>query len=910
MSHARHVAFWTFAAGWAIAVLTAAHTGASAPAAQSSAPAPVAARSPVAAPAPAPQAVFQRYCVSCHNEAMRSRGVVPIAFDKLSMSNVAGDAETWETIIRKVRTGLMPPANSPRPDKATHDAFLLAIEAELDRAAAARPDPGRTQPFHRLNRTEYRNAVRDLLDLDINVSGLLPPDDASYGFDNIAGVLKMSPTLLERYLSAAQKISRTAVGTPPPSPTVDYYRLADDLQQDDHLEGLPLGTRGGISIKYNFPMDAEYEIKPRLARDVNESMPLYLEPQHLEVSIDGERIQLLTLPGVQTPQTAPAGRGQPASDSPDSDADQPAAPPARGRGAGAAAAAGAGAQAAGGRGGAAAPRPQAAISQIAAGLRINGEERARRNRADQEWNVRVRVAAGEHDVSLAFLKKTSAIDETARLPFLRPYPAAVNTPETRMGAHLRSVEIAGPYSPTGPGASSSRSRIFVCTPAAAAEELPPASATASARSRRSSPASDASEGGCAKTIFTRLARRAYRRPVTDRDVQPLLDMYAEGRKQGSFDAGIERGVRRLLVSPEFLLRVERDPANAKPGTPYRISDVELASRLSFFLWSSIPDDELLGLAEKGRLRDAAVLEAQVRRMVADSRFDNFVGNFAGQWLYLRNLPSTGPVDEVFPDFDDTLRQAFQRETELFVETIVREDRSALDLLRADYTFLNERLARHYGIPGIKGSHFRRVTLGPDSGRAGLLGHGSILTVTSQPDRTSPVVRGKWVLENFLGTSPPDPPPNVPDLKPSVEPGAVLSMRERMAAHRASPTCASCHAIMDPIGLSLENFDGVGRYRTLGESAQKIDATGTFPDGTKFEGASGLRQVLLSKSDLFATTIAEKLLTYGLGRGVEYSDQPAVRAIVREAARRDYRFSTGLILGVVQSAPFQMRRSRS
>src|SRR5688572_28047020 len=884
MSHARHVAFWTFAAGWAIAVLTAAHTGASAPAAQSSAPAPVAARSPVAAPAPASQAVFQRYCVSCHNEAMRSRGVVPIAFDKLSMSNVAGDAETWETIIRKVRTGLMPPANSPRPDKATHDAFLLAIEAELDRAAAARPDPGRTQPFHRLNRTEYRNAVRDLLDLDINVSGLLPPDDASYGFDNIAGVLKMSPTLLERYLSAAQKISRTAVGTPPPSPTVDYYRLADDLQQDDHLEGLPLGTRGGISIKYNFPMDAEYEIKPRLARDVNESMPLYLEPQHLEVSIDGERVQVLTLPGVQTPQTAPAGRGGPAaSDTPDADADEPApaAAPAQGRGRGAGPA-----PAAGGRGGAA-PRPAAAISQIAAGLRISGEERQKRNRADESWNVRVKVPAGEHVVNLAFLKKTGALDETARLPFLRPYPAAVNTPETRMTIHLRSVEIVGPYSPTGPGSAPSRKRIFVCTPASAAEELP-----------------------CAKTIFSTLARRAYRRPVSESDVKPLLDMYTDARRQGGFDVGIERGVRRLLVSPEFLLRVERDPANVRPNTPYRISDVELASRLSFFLWSSIPDDELLDVAEKGRLREPAVLEAQVKRMVADPRFDNFVTNFAGQWLYLRNLTSTGPVDEVFPDFDDTLRSAFQRETELFFESIVREDRSALDLLRADYTFLNERLARHYGIPEIRGSHFRRVSLGANNVRAGLLGHGSILTVTLQPDRTSPVVRGKWVLENFLGTSPPDPPPNVPDLKPSVEPGAVLSMRERMAAHRASPTCASCHAIMDPIGLSLENFDGVGRYRTLGESAQKIDATGTFPDGTKFEGASGLRQVLLSKSDLFATTIAEKLLTYGLGRGVEYSDQPAVRAIVREAARRDYRFSTGLILGVVQSAPFQMRRSRS
>jgi mono/diheme cytochrome c family protein len=874
MHHLRRIGFGSLAAVW-LAAITGGHIQA-APAQQAA---------PQATSATTPQAVFQRYCLSCHSAAMKSRGVVPAAFEDLLTGNAAAHAEQWEAIIRKVRAGLMPPAGAARPDRATEQRFLEWVEGELDRAAAARPNPGRTQPFHRLNRTEYRNAVRDLLDLDVNVSALLPPDDASYGFDNIAGVLKMSPTLLERYLAAAQKISRQAVGTPPPSPTVDYYRLADDLQQDVHLEGLPIGTRGGIAIKYTFPMDAEYEIRPRLARDVNESVPSYLEPQHLEISIDGERVQVFTLPGVTTPQTPAGGRGAVSSDTSDDD-QQPAAPPARAGGAGPAAG-GRGAQAgqAGARGGAARPRPQ--ISQIDGGLRVSGEERARRNRADEQWNARVRVPAGEHEVTLAFLTKTSALDETTRLPFLRPYPAAVNTPETRMGVHLRSVEIVGPYSPTGPGSSAARQRIFVCTPAAAAEELP-----------------------CAKRILSALARRAYRRPVADPDLQPLLDSYTEARKQAGFDVGIERAVRRLLVSPEFLFRVERDPANVPPNTPYRISDVELASRLSFFLWSSIPDEELLAVAEKGRLRDAGVLAAQVKRMVADPRFDNFVTNFAGQWLYLRNLPSTGPVDEVFPDFDDVLRQAFQRETELFFDSVVRDDRSALDLLRADYTFLNERLARHYGVPGIKGSHFRRVTLPSDSVRRGLLGHGSILTVTSQPDRTSPVVRGKWILENFLGTSPPDPPPNVPDLKPSVEPGAVLSMRERMAAHRGNPTCAACHAIMDPIGLSLENFDGVGRFRTLSESSQPIDASGALPDGTKFVGAAGLRQVLLARSDQFATTIAEKLLTYALGRGVEYYDQPAVRAIVKDAATRDYRFASGLILGVVQSAPFQMRRAGS
>jgi hypothetical protein len=812
------------------------------------------------------QEVLKRYCLTCHTQALKQRGTVPIAFDQLNLSNLAADAQTWEKIDRKVRTGLMPPAGLPRPDKAAHDGFVQWIEGELDRAAAAHPDPGRTEPFHRLNRAEYRNVIRDLLDLDVNVAALLPPDDASYGFDNIAGVLKMSPTLLERYLAAAQKISRMAVGTPPPSPTVDYYRLADDLQQDDHLEGLPLGTRGGIAIEYTFPMDAEYVFRPRLARDVNESVPLYLEPQSLEISIDGERVEVFTLPGISTPQTPAAGRGSVTSDT--SDPDQPPpAPPAAGRGG-------------------AAQRPRPAISQIDVGLRVSAKEREQRNHADDNWDARVRVKAGEHRVTLAFLRTSSALDETSRLPFLRPYGGAVNTPETRKGVHLRSVEIVGPYSPTGPGLSASRRRILACTPTSPAQETP-----------------------CAKNILSTLARRAYRRPVTNEDLEPLLAMYAEGRQRGSFDTGIERAVRRLLVSPQFLLRVERDPANVAPNTPYRISDLDLASRLSFFLWSSIPDDELLAVAEKNRLREPSVLSAQVRRMTADPRFERFVTNFAGQWLYLRNLPNTGPVDVVFPDFDDTLRQAFQRETELFFDSVVREDRPALDLLTADYTFLNERLARHYGIAGIRGSHFRRVTLGPETHRSGLLGQGSILAVTSQPDRTSPVVRGKWVLENFLGTSPPQPPPNVPDLKPSVEPGTVLSMRDRMAAHRALPTCASCHAIMDPIGLSLEHFDGVGKYRTLSESSQPIDASGALPDGTKFDGADGLKQALLAKPDQFATTIAEKLLTYALGRGVEYYDQPAVRAIVRDAARRDYRFSSGLILGVVQSTPFQMRRSR-
>jgi hypothetical protein len=616
-------------------------------------------------------------------------------------------------------------------------------------------------------------------------------------------------------------------------------------------------------------MDAEYIIRVRLARDVNESVPLYLEPQNLEVSIDGERIQVFTLPGV-TPAPPPARPAQIVKN----DAQENGQPGTAPRAAGPTA-----------RASAAPQRPQ--ISQIEAGLRVSPEEREKRNHADDNWDVRVRVKAGDRQINIAFFKMTSALAETTRLPFLRPYPAAVNTPETRLGIHLRSVEIAGPYSPTGPGDSPSRQRIFACRPAAPSDET-----------------------RCAGRILSSLARRAYRRPLTDADIKPLLAMYQEGRANGSFDAGIERALKRLLVSPEFLFRVERDPSNAAPNQAYRISGLELASRLSFFLWSSIPDDELLDAAATGVLQDPAGLERQVDRMLADDRSEAFVKNFAGQWLHLRNVPSTGPVAIVFPDFDDNLRQSFQRETELFFDTIVHEDRGALELLTANYTFLNERLARHYGIPNIKGTHFRRVTFDKDNVRGGLLGQGSILTVTSQPDRTSPVVRGKWILENFLGTSPPSPPPNVPELKANIEPGAVLSMRERMVAHRANPTCAGCHAIMDSIGLSLENFDGVGKVRILGESSEPIDASGMLPDGTKFEGAVGLKRALLNKSDQFATTVVEKLLTYALGRGIEYYDQPAVRVIVRDAARNDYRFSSGLIMGVVRSVPFQMRRAAS
>jgi hypothetical protein len=766
-----------------------------------------------------------------------------MALDSLDIAKVSANADVWEKVVLKMRAGLMPPAGAARPDQAVSDAFLTWIESELDRSAAAKPNPGRTEAVHRLNRTEYRNAIRDLLDLDLDVSSLLPADDVSYGFDNIAGVLKISPTLMERYLAAAQKVSRLAIGSPQPSPNIDYFRIADDLSQDVQLPGLPPGTRGGTLIRYVFPMDGEYEIRPRLTRDLNEGMPVYTDTQVLEISVDGERVGIFTLPGVR-PQAAAAPAPEPAD---------PQVP---------------------------------AISQIQPAVRASREEREARNRADEKWNLRIPVKAGQRDIAVTFLNRSPALDETTRLPFLRPYPAGVNIPETRRGVYLRSVEIAGPYTAFAGGTSQSRKRIFSCTPtSASAEET------------------------CAKNILSTLMRRAYRRPVTDADVKPLLAFFSQGRSEvgeAGFDSGIEQALRRLLVSPEFLLRIERDPTDVATSEAYRVSDLELASRLSFFLWSSIPDDQLINLAAKRQLGIPSVLERQVRRMLADSRADAFVNNFAGQWLFLRNLTAAVPVQSVFPDFDDTLRQAMQRETELFFASVVREDRSAFDLLQASYTFLNDRLAKHYGIPNVNGSHFRRVELGSNNMRAGLLGQGSILTVTSYPDRTSPVKRGKWILENLLGTPPPPPLPNVGELKETSSNGAVLSMRQRMEQHRANPVCASCHSMMDPLGLALENFDAVGKWRTIAESGASIDTSGTLPGGKKFDGPAGLRQALAG-SERFAATLAEKMLTYALGRGLEHYDAPAVRSILKEARPGGYRLSS-LIVGIVQSTPFRMRRA--
>jgi hypothetical protein len=697
--------------------------------------------------------------------------------------------------------------------------FAIREHPSIDQAE--HPDPGRSEPIHRLNRAEYRNVIRDLLALDIDVSSVLPADEASYGFDNMAGVQRMSPMLMERYLLAAERISRVALGQPAVVPSVDLFRIEDDLAQDDRLEGLPFGTRGGTLIRYNFPMDGEYSIKVQLARyggvvAIAEDIFPFDRPQNLEVTLDGEQLHVFTLAA-----TDPKSRGR------------------------------------GGVG---------------------------RRDLDASWQVRFAAKGGPHEIGLAFLNRTPALPETLVRP-LRPYTGAQGM-SLRQGAYLRNVEITGPFAPSGSGDTPSRRRIFVCRPSSPSEEAP-----------------------CAKTILSALARRGYRRPVTKSDVALLESFFNEGRSNGGFEAGIERALQALLTMPEFLFRVERDPAHVKANSIYRISDLELASRLSFFLWGSIPDDRLLEAASRRRLSDPRVLDGEVRRMLADPRAAQaLVNNFAGQWLFLRNVSSVRPDPGKDPDFDDSLRQAFLRETELFLESVIREDRSVLELLTADYTFVNERLARHYGIPNVMGTHFRRVTM-TDANRRGLLGHGSVLSVTSYPHRTSPVLRGKWILENLLGTPPPPPPPDVPDLKDTNEEGKVLTMRERMAQHRANPVCASCHAMMDPPGFALENYDFVGRWRTRDESLVPIDGSGTLPDGTSFDGVAGLRQALLQNRDQFVTTMSEKLLTFALGRGAEYYDAPSVREIVRGAAGNDYRFSS-LVLGVVKSLPFQMRRSPS
>ena len=755
--------------------------------------------------------LLKRYCLGCHNDRLETGG---LSLEAVDLSNVGEHPEVWEQVVRKLRGGIMPPIGRPRPSEAAYDGFAAYLEAELDRAAAAQPNPGRTETLHRLNRAEYRNTIRDLLGLDLDIADFLPADDSSYGFDNIAGVLRMSQSLMERYLTAARIISRMAVGTPPPAVDSAVYRIASDMPRQDRQDGLPFGTRGGLLIDHFFPLDAEYDIKVQVS-----GAGAIRASEQLEVSIDGEQVQLFAL--------------------------QP-------------------------------PEPGAGLASYY------------QRSAPQE--VRVAVAAGPRRVGVTFYKNPIGLVHQVRDVF--DSPGVMGNPGIG-GAMptIASVTITGPYDATGSGHTPSRERVFTCRPASPAEE-----------------------GPCAKTIVSSLTRRAYREVVTDENVQMLLQFYDEARGEGgSFEDGIERALNRVLISPEFLYRIEADPQTdaAASATPdvYRISDLSLASRLSFFLWSSIPDEELLDLAEQGRLSDPAVLERQVRRLLVDPRSEALTKNFSGQWLQLRNLEAVvRPGDPYSLAFDEALRQGMLRETELFIDSIVRENRSLVELLTANYTFLNERVARHYEIPGIKGSHFRRVTLAADSPRRGLLGHGSVLTVTSHAIRTSPVKRGKWILENVLGTPPPDPPPNIPALDDRKTSAKVASLRERMSAHRANPVCASCHNVIDPTGFALENFDAIGRWRVMDESFNVIDASGALPDGTPFDGATELTEALVRRPRRFVGTVTEKLLIYALGRGLEYYDMPALRKIVADAAPDDYRVHS-IVLGIVNSYPFLNRNAK-
>jgi len=754
--------------------------------------------------------------------------------DKLNVDKVGEDAAVWEKVVHKLRTRAMPPAGRPRPDAPSYNLLITQLETELDRASAAKPNPGRPA-IHRLNRAEYTNAIRDLLAVNIDGESLLPIDEVDHGFDNIADALSVTPVLLERYMSAARMIGRMAVGEPTIRPFSEKYEIPKFLTQDDRMsDDLPFGSRGGIAIRSYFPADGEYTIRVFLQRNSRDYIRGLAEPHQLDFRLDGERIKLLTVGG------GPELKGEPGP-----------------------------------------------IFSQAGRIGDRSSETYEHGGAEQHLEVRFRAKAGERLIAVTFLNKNT-IPEGVFQPPMTQFQLV----QYKGGnSYIDNVVISGPYDVTGLSDTLSRQKIFACHPTRTADEET-----------------------CARKILSTLARRAYRRPVTDKDVRTLLRVYEAGRSEGDFEAGIQAALERILAGPEFLFRLERDPdavggpAIAQSGTVYRISDLELASRLSFFLWSSIPDDQLLNLAESGKLKDPAILEQQVRRMLRDPRSKSLVTNFASEWLYLRNLDSKTPDPKLFPEFDETLRQAFQQETELFLESMLREDQSVLRLLDANYTFLNERLARHYGIPDVYGSHFRRVTLGPEfQARRGLLGQGSLLTVNSYANRTSVVLRGKWLLENLLGAPPPPPPPNVASLEDSGADGRPLPLRELMEKHRKNPGCASCHAAIDPLGFALENFDAIGRWRTT-DAGTPIDSSGVLPDGTRLEGPSGLRTVLLSRPEEFVGVFAEKMLVYALGRRVEYYDFPAIRKIVREAARQDYRWSS-LILATAKSMPFQMRRSQ-
>ena len=773
--------------------------------------------------------MLNQYCVTCHNERLRT---AELTLDTADINHVPEGQAVWEKVVRKLRTGAMPPAGMPRPNPAAAAALASYLEKELDQAAAGHPNPGELPAFHRMNRAEYANAIRDLLAVEIDAESLLPADDSGKGFDNLAALLPVSPLLTERYMAAASTISKLAVGDPQASPVSEIYRVSEMVLQDERMsEDLPFGSRGGMAARHNFQSDGEYVLKVRLQRNGDGYVRGLLNGPHLlDARLNGSRVKLFTIESAKD-----KGRSGPL--------------------------------------------------WTHNGPEHRGDTEPYEYSADQNLEVRFNAKAGTGVVGVSFLKDPSESEG-----ILLPDPIYADYVDYKGGdpdypgarIAVEGITITGPYNSHGIGDTPSRQKIFSCHPTRTEEE-----------------------GACARTILSSLARRSYRRPVRNEDVEPLLHLYQATRGEESFEAGIRTALQRILISPQFLFRIERDPAGVAPGTPYRLSDIDLASRLSFFLWSSIPDDELLSLAEKGRLSDPAVLDQQVRRMIADSRSQALVDNFAGQWLLFRNVGRISPDPDLFPDFNENLREAFRRETELFFGSNVHEDRPVAELLTADYTFVNERLARHYGIPNVYGAHFRRVHVSDES-RHGLLGQGSILTVTSRANRTSPVLRGKWVLDNILGTPPPPPPPNVPALKESGADISKLTIRQRIEQHRANPVCASCHSRMDPIGFALDNFNPIGQWRTTDGSAP-VDASGALADGTKFDGPAELRKVLLLHPEQFAMTVSEKLLSYAVGRDVESYDMPALRQILREAAPSDYRWSS-LLIGIARSTPFQMRRS--
>ena len=756
------------------------------------------------------QALLKQYCVTCHNQRSKTAGVM---FDTMDLSDVSKNADVWERAVRKLRGGMMPPPGARQPDRAAAESFVSWLETSLDAAAAANPNPGRVA-LHRLNRAEYANAIEDLFGLRIDAAAMLPKDDQASGFDNVANVLKVSPSFLDQYVSAARVITNQAIGNPQPKPSSVVFRPSRS-DQSAHIDGLPLGTRGGLLVDHWFPADGEYKFSVNGLASGGYVRGLEYE-HRLIITVDGARVWEKQVGGEEDIKAI----------------DQKQAP--------------------------------------AVGA-INGRFQ----------NIPINVKAGPHKVGVTFVSRSFAQSDDTLFPFVP------GRGEDRI-ARIGSVEILGPFNPAGLTPTPSRQRVFVCQPPASAAE--------------------AEQLACAKQIFTTFARRAFRRTVTDRDLVAPLAFYKSGKEDGGgdFDSGIKGGLTAVLSSPKFLYRAEVAPENAAPGSSYRISDIDLASRLSFFLWSRLPDDELLTVASQGKLKDPATLEKQVRRLLADSKSKSLVDNFGFQWLKVRNIDEIDPDAFQFPNFDETLRDAFKKEVELFVESIVREDRSVSDLLSANYTFLNERLALHYGIPNVRGERFRRVTI-TDSNRWGLLGKGAILMVTSYPNRTAPVLRGSWILENISGTPPSPPPPDVEGFKENKDGERAKTVREIMEAHRANPSCNACHGVMDPLGFALENFDAIGAWRSKDVNAgTPIDASGKLVDGTAVNGPGDLRQALLKRPEQFAQTVTEKLMTYALGRTLEYYDMPTIRKIVRDAAKDNYRFSS-IVVGIAKSAPFQMRR---